>query len=327
MMTEISQQVRLGKTDIYIAPMGVGTWSWGDRTFWSYGVTHTDQDVQDAFDVCLNAGLNLIDTAAIYGFGKNERVLGKLLEKVDKPLIIASKLFPLPWLLTQGSLLRSVRGSINRLKYKPIDLYQPHWPLSILPVERWMDALAKAKELGLIRAIGVSNYNLKNMLRAKKQLEKDGLDLASNQVHFSLLHRQPELDGLLETCKQEGITLLAYSPLGQGLLTGKYKPGGVTPRGLMRLGNPKIIQRIQPLLEVMDQIGKAHGNKTFSQVAINWVLAKGAIPLVGAKNAHQAQENLGGLGWHLTETEVSTLDEASKEIQISFPMEHLAGLS
>jgi aryl-alcohol dehydrogenase-like predicted oxidoreductase len=326
-MTGTSQQVRLGKTDMSIAPMGVGTWSWGDRTFWTYGITHTDQDVQEAFDVCLNAGLNFFDTAAIYGFGKNEKVLGKLLEKVDKPLIISSKLFPLPWLLTEGSLLRGIEGSANRLGYTPIDLYQPHWPLSIQSVERWMDALAKAKELGLIRAVGVSNYNLRKMLRAKKELEKVGLDLTSNQVHFSLLHRQPEIDGLLEECKKEGITLLAYSPLGQGLLTGKYRPGGKTPRGLMRLGNTKIIQRIQPLLEVMGQIGQAHGNKSSTQVAINWVLSKGAIPLVGAKNAHQAQENLGGIGWQLTEAEVAALDEASTEIQISFPMEHLAGLS
>jgi aryl-alcohol dehydrogenase-like predicted oxidoreductase len=326
-MTEITHKVQLGRTDIYIAPMGVGTWAWGDRTFWTYGVTHTHRDVQEAFEVCVNAGLNFFDTASIYGFGNNEKVLGSLLEKIDEPLIIASKLFPLPWRVTEGSILRGIKGSVDRLGVKPIDLYQHHWPLPPILIERWMRALARAHELGLIRTIGVSNYNLNNMYRAKKELEKAGLSLASNQVHFSLLHRQPEWGGLLGACKQEGITLIAYSPLGQGLLTGKYKPGGMSPKGFGRLGNENTIQRIQPLLEIMDRIGKDHGDKTPAQVAINWVLYKGALPLVGAKNARQAEENLGALGWQLTQEEVTALDAASQEIQISFSMEGLVGLS
>jgi aryl-alcohol dehydrogenase-like predicted oxidoreductase len=327
MMITIPQQIQLGSTDIYITPMGVGTWSWGDRTFWTYGVSHTDQDIQEAFDVCVNAGLNFFDTASIYGFGNNEKVLGTLLEKTSEPLIVASKLFPLPWRITEGCILRGIEGSVNRLKYRPIDLYQHHWPIPSFLIERWMRAFIRAKERGLIRAIGVSNYNLTNMFRAKKELEKAGLSLASNQVHFSLIHRQPELNGLLEACKQEGITLIAYSPLGQGLLTGKYKPGGASPKGLGRLGNQQVIQRIQPLLEIMHQIGQVHGDKTPAQVAINWVLCKGALPIVGAKNARQAEENLGALGWQLTEDEIVTLDATSQEIQTSFSMEQFVGLS
>jgi aryl-alcohol dehydrogenase-like predicted oxidoreductase len=160
-----------------------------------------------------------------------------------------------------------------------------------------------------------------------KELDKHGLALASNQVHFSLLHRTPEINGLLETCRREGITLIAYSPLGQGLLTGKYKPDGIQPKGFMRLGGKKIIAAIQPLLEEMRQVGKNHGDKTPAQVAINWVISKGAVPLVGAKNAVQASENLGALGWQLTDEEVSTLDKASQKVQISFPMERLVGLN
>ncbi|OGO17327.1 MAG: hypothetical protein A2Z14_17455 [Chloroflexi bacterium RBG_16_48_8] len=326
-MTKLTQRFQLGKTDIRIAPMGIGTWSWGDRTFWAYGVTHSSQDVLEAFQVCLEAGLDFFDTASIYGFGQNERILGSLLEKTDKPFIIASKLFPFPWRMTQESILRGIKGSIHRLGRKPIDLYQHHWPLPPLSIEHWMSAFAHAHELGLIRAIGASNYSLKNMQRANKELDKFGLSLASNQVHFSLLHRKPEFNGLLDACRNEGVTLLAYSPLGQGLLTGKYTPGGLRPKGMMRLGSPKVVQRIQPLLEIMRQIGQDHGEKTPAQVAINWVLCKGALPLVGAKNARQAEENLGALGWQLTEEEVSALDEASQEIQISFPMEYLVGLS
>jgi aryl-alcohol dehydrogenase-like predicted oxidoreductase len=326
-MPDINQRVQLGNTDIQIAPMGIGTWSWGDRFFWAYGITHTDRDIQEAFKVFIEAGLDFFDAADVYGFGQNERLLRKLLEQSDQEAVIASKLFPMPWRVTTNSILRGIEGSAKRLGCKPIDLYQHHWPLPTQTVERWMRAFAQAHRLGLIRAIGASNYNLSLMHRAVKELEKHGLSLASNQVHFSLLHRAPEFSGLLETCRNQGITLIAYSPLGQGLLTGKYKPGGIRPKGLMRLGGNKLIENIQPLIEKMREIGKNHGDKTPAQVAINWVMCKGAVPLVGAKNAVQAQENLGALGWQLTDEEILILDSASQKTQISFPMEHLVGLN
>lgn len=326
-MTEISQTVQLGKTELQISPMGIGTWAWGDRFFWAYGDTHSVDDVEATFKFCLEAGFNFFDTASIYGFGQNERVFAQLLEKTDQKLIVASKLFPLPWRATETSILRGVEGSVKRLGYKPIDLYQQHWPIPPLSIEKWMSAFAKAHEEGLIRAIGGSNFNLDRMDRAIAELEKHGLHLSSNQVHFSLLHRTPEFNGILDTCRNRGITLLAYSPLGQGLLTGKYQPGGPRPKGMMRLGGEKLIQQLQPLIGEMRRIGEKHGDKTPAQVAINWVLCKGAIPLVGAKNARQAKENRGALGWSLSEEEVSILDKASEGVQISFPMERLVGLN
>jgi aryl-alcohol dehydrogenase-like predicted oxidoreductase len=326
-MTEITQTVQLGRTDIQIPPMGIGTWAWGDRFFWAYGNTHTDEDVKDAFSVCIEAGINFFDTASIYGLGHNERVLGNLLKMADRSSIVASKLFPLPWRLTIASILRGVQGSVRRLGCKPIDLYQQHWPFPPKSIETWMRALAQAHDQGLIRVIGGSNFNLEHMKRAIHELEKHGLDLASNQVHFSLLHRSPEFNGILETCHEKRITLIAYSPLGQGLLTGKYKPDGPQPKGMMRLGGSKFIERIQPLIEHLRQIGKNHGDKTPAQVAINWVMSKGAVPIVGAKNAPQMKENLGALGWRLSEEEIAKLDKASERIQISFPMENLVGLN
>ena len=326
-MTEITQTVQLGKTDIHISPMGIGTWAWGDRFFWSYGETHTNEDIRDAFTVCVEAGFNFFDTASIYGIGQNERVLGKLLKLTNRSLIIASKLFPLPWRITKNSILHGVEGSVKRLGRKPIDLYQQHWPFPPLSIENWMISLVQAHDQGLIRAIGGSNFNLEHMDRSNHELEKHGLSLVSNQVHFSLLHRAPEFNGILETCKKEGITLIAYSPLGQGLLTGKYKPDGIHPKGMMRLGDSKFIERIQPLIERLRQIGKNHGDKTPAQVAINWVMCKGAVPIVGVKNVSQMQENMGALGWTLSEEEISSLDKASEGTQISFSMENLVGLN
>jgi aryl-alcohol dehydrogenase-like predicted oxidoreductase len=326
-MAEISQQVQLGKTDLFISPMGIGTWAWGDRFFWAYGSTHTDDDVQEAFDICVEAGLNFFDTAAIYGFGHNERVFAKLLTRTDHSLVVASKLFPMPWIITQGSILRGIEASAKRLGRKPIDLYTNHWPIPPLSVEVWMRGLAQAKKEGLIRAMGGSNLNLKLMKRAHHELGKHGEGLASNQVHFSLLHRRPEFNGILEYCLEQGITLIAYSPLGQGLLTGKYRPGASQPKGLMRLGGKKLIQDLQPLLELMGEIGEKHGGKTPAQIAINWVLCKGAVPIVGAKNARQATENVGALGWQLTADEISQLDQASENTQVSFPLENLVDLT
>jgi aryl-alcohol dehydrogenase-like predicted oxidoreductase len=323
---KIMQTVQLGKTDIKLSPMGIGTWAWGDRIFWAYGQTHSDEDIQGAFDVCVETGFNFYDTASIYGLGHNERVLADLLKRTDKKLIISSKLFPLPWRVTESSILRGIEGSVKRLNYKPIDLYTQHWPIPPLSVETWMRGLARAKSEGLIHAIGSSNLNVSFMNRAVQELEEHDQQLASNQVHFSLLHRAPEFNGILETCHELGITLIAYSPLGQGLLTGKYKPGGRNPKGIMRLSGNKLIEQVQPLIKMLRRIGEDHGDKTPAQVAINWVLCKGAIPIVGAKNARQARENVGALGWELSESEIAQLDETSSRIQVAFPLEYLTGL-
>jgi aryl-alcohol dehydrogenase-like predicted oxidoreductase len=325
-MTQIIEKVQLGETDMWTSPMGIGTWSWGDRFFWGYGESHTIQDIEEAFKICQDGGINFFDGAEIYGFGQNEKLLRHLLRESNPDIIIATKLFPFPWRVTRSSILRGIRASTERLSKKPIDLIQHHWPFPPLSIEHWMKAMAEAYQQGLIRSIGVSNYNLPRMHRAIDELEKHGLHLTSNQVHFSLLHQAPQWNGLLEACQKENTTLIAYSPLGQGLLTGKYKPGNPLPKGMMRLGNKELIEKLQPLIALMREIGQDHGGKTPAQVAINWVICKDAIPIAGAKNARQALENLGALGWSLTKDQILALENASKDLQISFAMENIAGL-
>jgi aryl-alcohol dehydrogenase-like predicted oxidoreductase len=184
-------------------------------------------------------------------------------------------------------------------------------PFPPVSIETWALALAEAVQLRLTRAIGVSNYNEEQMLRVYRTLAEHGIPLASNQVIYNLLNRKVEFDGLLKTCQELGISLIAYSPLAQGVLTGKYTPDQPLPgiRG-QRYGR-SLLERTQPLIRLMSEIGNLHGGKTPAQVALNWVICKGAVPIPGAKNARQAQENSEALGWRLSEAEITALDETS----------------
>ena len=302
--------------------MGVGTWQWGDRRVWQYGGDYAAGDVRSAFDAALAAGLTFFDTAEIYGFGRSERFLGEFINtpsRVPGPagaarLRIATKFFPMPWRLTGASLLRALRGSLRRLGLPAVDLYQIHWPSPLLKIENLMDALAEAVAVGLTTAVGVSNYDLAQTERAHAALARRGVPLASNQVHYSLLNRRIEHSGLLARCAERGITVIAYSPLEMGLLSGKYSPEH--PPAGSRAGRypPAYLASIQPLLARLRAMGAAHGERTPAQVALNWTLCKGTLPIPGAKNAQQVAQNAGALNWRLTPAEVAELDEATESL-------------
>jgi aryl-alcohol dehydrogenase-like predicted oxidoreductase len=303
--------IPLGKTDIQISQLGLGTWQWGDRMVWSYGKTHTESDVQAAFQTSLEAGIRFFDTAEVYGNGRSEQFLGEFIQNVEQPLVIATKFSPFPWRLWKGRLRAALRASLNRLGLERVDLYQIHWPFPPLRIETWADALADAVEAGMVRAVGVSNFNATQMLKAYATLEKRGVPLASNQVEYSLLNRQVERNGLLKLCQEMGVTMIAYSPLAKGMLTGKYSPD-MPPAGMRgRLYSRARLAAIQPLVNELGEIGMAHGGKTAAQVALNWLVCKGVVPIPGAKNSRQAQENAAALGWRLSESEIAILDDAS----------------
>ena len=306
--------ITLGKTDIQISRIGLGTWQWGDRLFWSYGKSHTESDVQAAFQASLEAGIRFFDTAEVYGNGRSEQLLGEFIHNVEQPLVIATKYMPFPWRLWKGRLRSALRASLNRLGLERVDLYQIHMPLPPLPVEVWADALADAVEAGLVRAVGVSNFNAAQMLKAHAALLKRGLPLASNQVEYHLLNRQVERNGLLKLCHELGVTMIAYSPLAKGMLTGKYTPE-MPPAGMRgRIYSRVRLAAIQPLIKLLGECGMVHGGKSSAQVALNWLICKGVVPIPGAKNSRQAQENAAALGWQLSEAEITVLDEASRTL-------------
>ncbi len=303
--------VPLGRTEIRVTPLGLGTWQWGDTMFWGYGKDYSENEIKAAFDASLAGGVTFFDTAEVYGRGRSERFLGQFMAGRRDGLTIATKFMPLPWRLGKGQLVAALRKSLERLGLAQVDLYQVHWPLPPRPVEFWADALADAVQAGLTRTVGVSNYNTDQMRRAYDVLARRGVPLASNQVEYSLLQRAPERSGLLEACRELGVTLIAYSPLAQGMLTGKYGPDNPPPGLRGRRFRREYLARIQPLVGLLREIGTAHGGKSPNQVALNWLICKGAVPIPGAKNARQAQENAGALGWRLTEDEVAALDAAS----------------
>ena len=305
--------IQLGLQGPKVAAIGVGTWAWGDRLFWEYGRGYGKADLRSAFQASLAQGLSFFDTAEIYGLGLSEKLLGEFAAEAKAEIVIASKCFPYPWRVSARLLKGALKRSLKRLGVAQIQLYQIHWPYAPVSIENWMHAMADMVEAGLVKQIGVSNYNHRQMERAFRTLESRGLHVASNQVSYSLLDRSPERSGLLQLCKDLGVTLIAYSPIAQGLLTGKYSPQNPPPwrRGLStgRAG----LRRIEPLLDEMMRIGLPY-NKTPVQVALNWCIAKGTLPIPGAKNQRQAQENAGALGWSLTEEDAARLDEASDAI-------------
>ncbi len=310
-----NEYVPLGNTGLSISPIGIGTWAWGDKLFWQYGKGgFSDADLRAAFDASVEAGINWFDTAELYGSGRSEKLLGEFVRAAGQQVLVATKFFPYPWRLSRGALRRALRGSLKRLGLEKTDLYQIHWPFPPRSIETWVNELANAAQAGLVRAAGVSNYNLDQTRRARELLEARGLPLASNQVPYSLIDRKIETNGLLAYCREFNITVIAYSPLGQGVLTGKYTPDNPPPGVRGRRYNPDYLRRVQPLIGLLKEIGQAHGGKTPAQVALNWAICKGTVPIPGAKNARQARDNAGALGWRLTGEQVAALDKASSNV-------------
>lgn len=317
-----SNTVPLGNSYLRIHPVGTGTWAWGDRMVWGFGDLYHEGDVQKAYIASRNASVNFFDTAEIYGRGISETLLGHFLSaERSTPLhpgqlapVVATKFAPLPWRFGRKSIINALKSSLKRLKLPAVDLYQIHWPLPIHSIHTWMEGMVEAVESGLIRTVGVSNYSLKQMLLADDVLAKHGLRLSSNQVSYSLLNRSIEHNSILSEAQARDIAIIAYSPLAKGLLTGKYTPENPPPKRIQRSASASSLTNLVPLLDAMRSTGLQHDGKSISQVALNWTLAKGTIPIPGAKNATQAESNAGGSGWQLTATEIRELDQLSEKL-------------
>ena len=311
------QTVNLGQTEIQVTALGIGAWAWGDSLFWNYGENYGAKQVQEAFEAAVNAGVTFFDTAEVYGNGESERLLGEFSQNSSTSVAIATKYAPFPWRIGADSVSAAVSESLSRLQLSQIPLYQVHWPFSFFMSQNTLlNTLADEVKKGTIAAVGVSNYSAKQMKEAHQILAQRGIPLAVNQVKYSLLSRKVERKGIVDTAKQLGVTLLAYSPLAQGLLTGKYSPSNLQkPDGARKIDSrfsTKGLEKIAPVLNLLTQLASKY-EKTPAQVALNWLMAQGnVIPIPGAKNADQARENAGALGWQLNSSEVSQLEEVSR---------------
>ena len=298
----------LGSTDVLLRPLGVGTNSWGDEAGEDVGATNPAAAVEAA----IASGVNLFDTAEIYNRGASERALGRALAGSGASAFVATKFAPLPWRLTSAALPAALDASLHRLQRETVDLYQIHFPFTFLRIPSLMNRLADAVEAGRVRYAGVSNYGASQMRTAHAALARRGVPLVSNQVNYSLLNRQPERNGLLEACRELDVTLIAYFPLASGMLTGKYRTGGQQATGFRRFsGNFRHPERLEPLLQALDEIGQTHG-RTLGQVAINWLARQdNVLPIPGARHARQAQENAGAIDFAISDAEAARLSKLS----------------
>ncbi len=310
------QTIKLGPTGPVVPALGIGTWAWGDKLFWNYGSHYGSTEVESAFQATIEAGVNFFDTAEVYGFGESEKLLGQFMKQAQQPVQIATKYGPAPWRIGGQSVADALTESLKRLQVDQVALYQVHWPFTFfMSQSTLMNALADEVQRGRIAAIGVSNYSADQMREAHKILAERGVPLAVNQVRYSLITRQIEANGILDTARQLGVTILAYSPLAQGLLTGKYTVENYQEPTGARQWDSRFsrdgLQKLAPVIHLLQDLGTQYG-RTPAQVALNWLIAQGGvIPIPGAKNAKQAQQNAGALGWTLSDEDVMQLNKVS----------------
>lgn len=311
-MTQTSQHRILGASGITVPSLGLGTNKWGARD-------KNKEEIFQAFQIALDAGINLIDTAEIYMGGKSERLIGEFTHRDPRPVIVCTKFAPLPIRLSASRLLTALDASLDRLGAKSIDVYFVHFPFTLLSIGSLMDAMAQAVRSGKIRAVGVSNYNAKQMREAAALLAQHNIPLAANEVHYSLLHRQPEVNGVLDACRELNVALIAYFPLGSGLLKAPETSSQMhQPKNWMhrmierRITGKGTAEQFRALKETLERVARAHEG-TVSQAALNWLLQRDqhVIAIPGATSAKHARENAETLKWTLIPEEFAAIDRAS----------------
>ena len=316
-------QRSLGKTGILVSPIGLGTMEFsGGGGLVGAAFPRILQSEKNAIvQAALTGGINWFDTAEMYGAGESERSLAAALRaagKTDHEVVIATKWFPL--LRTARNIQRSIGNRVRFLDGYSIGLYMVHQPYGLSSPEAEMSAMADLVHSGTIRSVGVSNFGPARMRRAHRALQDRGLPLAVNQVHYSLLRREIETNGILETARELGVTIIAYTPLASGLLTGKYhkNPDLLRKAPIFRRGSMgRRLEATRPLINLLEEIGRRH-QATPSQVALNWLIHfKGdmVVAIPAATKVEQARDNAAAMRFRLTEEEIDSLDRVSRAIR------------
>jgi len=319
-MQAATEKRRLGRTDLEVTPLGLG----GNKFSGGQGLTGLvfpeipQPEVDTIVQAALDGGTNWVDTAEMYGGGRSEQALAHALRAAgvqDDEVVVATKWSPL--MRTANHIRRSIGDRLGFLGGYTIDLYMVHQPWGFSSAEAEMDAMADLVEAGKIRAVGVSNVGEGRMRRAHAALERRGLPLAANQMHYSLLHREIETNGVLDAAKELGITIIAYQPLASGLLTGKFHrdPDRLAQAGFARrMMLRRDLERAGPVVEVLEQVAARH-DATPAQVALNWLVnfqGETVVAIPGASKVRHAAENAAACGFRLSDEELARLDEVSR---------------
>jgi aryl-alcohol dehydrogenase-like predicted oxidoreductase len=292
----------LGASGIRVSPLGLGTNKWGSPT-------RDKEAIFRAFQGALDSGINFIDTAELYSGGRSERLIGEFTQRDTRRVVICTKFAPL-LRVSAGQLLTALEASLERLAAKSIDLYLVHFPFALLSMRSLMAAMSQAMRSGQIRAVGVSNYNARQMREAASLLAQHDIPLAANEVHYSLLHRRPERNGVLEACRELNVALIAYFPLGAGLLQAR-QPRMSRFMERMIAGGASPEQR-EAVRKTLERVALEHGG-TVGQAALNWLLQRDPqiIAIPGATSAEHVRENAAALQWTLRPEEFAAIDKAS----------------
>jgi aryl-alcohol dehydrogenase-like predicted oxidoreductase len=286
-----------------ISRIGLGTWQFGSRD-WGYGQSYAEQDARAIVRRALELGVTLFDTAEIYGFGRSERILGEAIGENRESVFLATKIFPV--LPVAPVVEQRAVASANRLGVRRIDLYQVHQPNPLVRDGTIMRGMRALQRVGLVGEVGVSNYSLERWRAAEAAL---GSPVLTNQVQYSLAARSPERD-LLPFAESTGHVVIAYSPLAQGLLSGKYHRDS-RPTNRVRAANPLFLpdnlERADDLITVLREVADAH-SATPAQIALAWVIHRPAVVAIpGASSVEQLESNVAAASIELTEDQYQAL--------------------
>lgn len=320
-MDPISSLRSLGKSDLMITPIGLGCWQFSKEQnmagkFWP---KLEDDLINQIVKTSLEGGINWFDTAEVYGNGASERALAKALtdnKKLPGEIMVATKWWPM--FRTASNILKTIDQRIEALSPFPVDLYQVHQPWGFSTAKAEMDAMAKLVEEHKIRYVGVSNFTATQMRSAWEALQKHGIPLVSNQVRYNLLDRRIESNGILQTAKELGISIIAYSPLAQGLVTGKFHENSdllknIGMRKYSSQFKPAALERSRPLIKAIQELAFKY-NVSTSQVALNWLInfhGETVFAIPGATKASHANQNTGTMSFRLNVDDLSLLDNES----------------
>ena len=292
-----------------MAKIALGTWAWGAGAFGGDAVFGSKTDVNNlkpVFDAAMKAGLNLWDTATVYGMGKSEKILGTFVAGVEREAVeVSTKFTPQLAEIYENSVEKMADASIERMGCDYIDIYWIHNPMD---VERWTPGLIPLLKSGKVKRVGVSNHNISEIKRANEILGEAGFKVSAVQNHFSLLYRSSEKGGVLDYCRENGIEFWAYMVLEQGALSGKYNKENPLPEESDRgkKYNP-VLEQLAALTDEMTAIGKKY-NASCSQIGIAWAIAKGTMPLIGATKERHVIEAAEAAKVILTAEEVARLE-------------------
>ncbi|CAM2944676.1 aldo/keto reductase [Paenibacillus sediminis] len=315
----------LGSSSLQISPLGLGCWQFskGRGVVGRYWPVLSDEDITAIVKTSIEGGINWLDTAEVYGKGESERALDRALKTLEaegvntEQVYIATKWWPA--LRSASSLVDTIDERIAALGGRTIDLYQIHQPFSLSAIHQEMKAMAQLIRAGKIRYAGVSNYSEEQMRKAHAALKDYGIELVSNQVKYSIYDRRIEQNGVLDAAKELGMTIIAFSPLEQGLLTGKFHADRSLIQGVRRFQpgfSRRGLEKSKPLIDALQRLAQKY-ERTASQIALNWLIhfhGDTVVAIPGASKVKHAVENVGAMHFKLLDNELRELDDTSKKV-------------